>query len=161
MRLFLKPLALSLMMTSTPLLADVMKDYQDVSSQMLNQAEIALQNEKYDEAIMLFHQSIVANPNQYQSYLGLGKSYFNQEKYARALKHFETVLVIDPLVKEALEFKGMSLLKRHAVDQSKEVLERLREVCQGGDCDEADRLSAAIENYQTPNTRKEEPSEPE
>lgn len=161
MRKLILSLSFSLLAFTSPVLADVSKDYQDVSSQKLNQAQIALENEQYDEAIILFHQSIVANPNQYQSYLGLGKSYFNQEKYARALKHFETVLVIDPLIKEALEFKGMSLLKRHAVDQSKEVLARLREVCQGNACDEADRLNSAIENYQTPNEKKQETSEPQ
>lgn len=148
---------ISLAFLANSAMADIDKAYIDASKKLYEQAEIALGNEQYDDAKSLFEQSVVANPKQSESYIGLGKIFYAKEQYALAIRNFDIALTINPLLPEALEEKGKSQLKRHAVDQAKETKERLAEVCGDKSCDNLGRLEAAIADYEKPAAEMKKP----
>jgi tetratricopeptide (TPR) repeat protein len=70
-------------------------------------------NAEFDLAEKAFQKAIEKNPNRFESYLYLGRTYFVQKKYLQAAEQYRKVLVIAPEKREiflqlasALEMAG-------------------------------------------------------
>lgn len=127
--------------------ADISKTYIKVSVNLVSQGQIALGNEKYEDAKNLFEQAVVANPQNILAYIGMGNSQVALGAYARGVWYFETALKLNPVEMDALEGAALANLKAMSKDKATESLKKIKKICGDDPCPAGDRVEKAISEY--------------
>lgn len=127
--------------------------YLEASAKLTSEGETAAAEDRLEDALLLYEQAVVANPKNVSAYVGLGQVHGALGNLGTSLKYFSVALDIEPTNLPALEAQALAFLERDEVDKAEEGLTKIRRICQGDDCDAANRLTRAIGDYLNENVR--------
>jgi len=131
---------------SIPSMADIDGKYQNISRQLVFEANVALKAEKIDDARLLFERALVAYPANTKALLGLGKTHEAKGQVGRGLKYYRQALEIEPNDAGALEIQALAFLKREMLDRADANRAKLARLCPKG-CEALDSVETALEAY--------------
>jgi len=143
----LKKIAITLCLStllSSPLMADVPPYYLSASDRLVEKAHIALQADELFEALVTFEKAIVSNPKNIQAYHGLGQSHMALKNFDLALKYLDTGLLMEPSSLPLLKDRGLTLIALQDESAAKEVLDKMRFICEDKPCGSGDELEHAL-----------------
>lgn len=113
------------------------------SDRLLDRGKLALDRLDFDQAILLFQQSLTADPKNAPAYSYLGQSYQVIGELDLARKYFDLALSIDPDDRLALSESARLDMAERRFDEATARLARLERVC-GDPCPEVERLERSI-----------------
>lgn len=152
---------------SLPAAAETEPKYQNISRQLVAEANIAMNADHATDAQLLFERALTADPANTEALLGLGRSHEAQGQVGRGLKYYRLALEIEPNDQVALEAQAVAFLKREMLDRADANREKLVRLCPSG-CKALDSVESALEAYlaavkpektetpEMPNTKKNE-----
>jgi|GEM_PF-4005291 len=146
----LAPFVLSLALVLGGGTASASRESMAASTLLMGKGIVQLKNKNYVQAIKLFEQTIVANPENAQGYSYLGRSYQEVGNPDRAYKYYDIALSINPEERKALSWSGEVDAVDHEMDLATEKLARLERIC-GSDCAEYQFLQSAINESRVKN----------
>ncbi|MEM8785146.1 MAG: tetratricopeptide repeat protein [Pseudomonadota bacterium] len=114
------------------------------SDRLLTSGKRALAGADYDRAVLLFEQSMTANPKNASAYGYLAKSYQEMGETRLARKYVDLALEVDPDNVTALEQAVRLDLADNSFDAAGLRLERLERVCAGAVCPDMQALQATL-----------------
>ncbi len=79
----------------------------------------------YEKAVYYFNQIIELKPNEKEGYYNRGLAYYNQEKYAEAVRDFEIVLKINPKDENTLVYTSFCKYKSNDIINANLLIESL------------------------------------
>ena len=122
------------------------KQLEKVSEILLSNGIALVKQKKFDDAIPVLHQAVVADPKNAQAFSYLGFSHQQTENIPDAKKYFKIALSIDPDELRALNWGGQTDLSAEDLDAALKKLDRLSRVC-GEGCSEYKELYAAVDDF--------------
>lgn len=99
-------------------------DYQT----LFNQANEAFHRGAREEAIKLYKQLTLEQPNIPQAFFNLGISYKQEERFAEAIDAFKRAINLDPNYTKAFHHLGEALQKQGLIDQAEEMFLKAHEL---------------------------------
>ena len=127
--------------------------FQKVSSQLVAQANAALETKQFVDAQLLYERALVAAPANTKALIGLGRSHEEQGRVGKGLKYYRQALEIEPNDQTALEVQALAFLKRDMKERADSNREKLARLCASG-CAALASVETAIEAYQVTNAEK-------
>ena len=85
---------------------------------------------KYDKSKLSLYQSIIFNPEDVNAYIYLAKIFYYEENETEYEKYLDIALDLDPGNEEALVMQIDLRIKQSDINQSNELIEKLKIVCQ-------------------------------
>jgi len=85
---------------------------------------------KYDKSKLSLYQSIIFNPQDVNAYIYLAKIFNYEENETEYEKYLTIALDLDPTNEEALVMQIDLRIKQSDINQSNELIEKLKLVCQ-------------------------------
>ena len=85
---------------------------------------------KYDKSKLSLYQSIIFNPQDVNAYIYLAKIFNYEENEIEYEKYLNIALDLDPANEEALVMQIDLRIKQSDINQSNELIEKLKLVCQ-------------------------------
>jgi tetratricopeptide (TPR) repeat protein len=85
---------------------------------------------KYDKSKLSLYQSIIFNPQDVNAYIYLAKIFNYEENETEYEKYLNIALDLDPTNEEALVMQIDLRIKQSDINQSNELIEKLKLVCQ-------------------------------
>jgi len=131
---------------SAPSVADTDMKYQNISRQLVAEANVALKSEKVEDARLLFERALVAFPANTNALLGLGRTHEAKGKVGLGLKYYRQALEIEPNDKGALEIQALAFLKREMLDRADANRAKLARLCPKG-CKALENIETALDAY--------------
>ena len=107
-------------------------------------------NEKFDDARLMFERSIVFNPKHSNSYLYLAKIYNQEKNQKKEEKNLETSLLIEPGNEEAIFMLMKIALEKSNYSKVKKLSEDFSKVCKNL-CDENKSILESLANLEPKN----------
>ncbi len=95
-------------------------------------------------AIDAFEAALVLEPGQSDIYVNLAEAARHDGLQGKAIHYYRDALEHDPNNVAAISGEGEALAEKGAIDNAREILARVQDLC-GGECMEATELAAAIE----------------
>lgn len=120
---------------------------QEVSTILVGEGDSALADGDLAGALRLYEQAVVSNPQNIEAYIGLGRLYLSAEILPSSLKYFNIALSLDPTNLATLELQSYAYLSQDSVDDAQSILMKMEQICIGRTCEEATRVSRAIEDH--------------
>ncbi len=108
------------------------------------------ENEKYEDAKLMFERSIVFNPKDSNSYLYLAKIYNQQKDQNKQEKNLDATLLIDPNNEEAILMLMRIGLEKSNYSKIKDLSLTFSQVCKKL-CDENKKILETLENIEPKN----------
>jgi tetratricopeptide (TPR) repeat protein len=118
----------------------------DFSSYELADAQEAIDEADFDEAITMLEEIISFEPEDADALNLLGFSLRSADRNTEAMEKYNEALAIDPDHQGALEYQGELFLKMGDQDSAEANLEKLTELCPDG-CEAHAILQTAIEKF--------------
>ena len=87
-------------------------------------------SKKYDKSKLSLYQSIIFNPQDVNAYIYLAKIFNYEENETEYEKYLNIALDLDPTNEEALVMQIDLRIKQSDINQSNELIEKLKLVCQ-------------------------------
>ena len=107
-------------------------------------------NEKFDDARLMFERSIVFNPKHSNSYLYLAKIYNQEKNQKKEEKNLEASLLIEPSNEEAIFMLMKIALEKSNYSKVKKLSEDFSKVCKNL-CDENKSILESLANLEPKN----------
>ena len=115
-----------------------------VSNELSLEAIMAM-DDKFNQALSLSRQSLVADPSNAYAWAVGGKILMKQEKNKQAFNYFERSLSINPFLKEGLYWGAEVDIFLEDIESAEKKLNILINSCSG--CDELEMLKQSINAY--------------
>lgn len=138
-------LMLTAALFSMPANAQESSPYGKISTILSGEGQSALEAGDYNAALARFEQSMVADPQNIEAYVGLGSLYFEVKSFSLSLKYFDIALSLNPTSMRILELAAYSHLAAESLDEVEEIRKKMETICLAGTCEELDRLNQALE----------------
>lgn len=144
MRKALLPIAITTMITFvTPTVA---QDYEAISASFAEAAQMALEKGDLLTAQAHFERALVANPDNVDAMIGLGKAHEAAGRTGKGLRQYRLALEMEPNYKPALLAQALAFIKVDEVERASANLAILERLCAGG-CREIESVRSAIDNH--------------
>lgn len=101
----------------------------------------------HQAALKLLEAALVADPGNAETMIAIGEAHEAMERRKIALGYYRRALVIEPTSRPALLAESLALIADNTPEKAEENLERLRRLCAGGPCEEADRIARALAEH--------------
>ena len=98
---------------------------------------------KYDKSKLILYQSIIFDPQDVNAYIYLAKIFNYQENETEYEKYLNIALDLDPGNEEALLMQIDLRIKQSDINQSNELIEKLKIVCQKH-CSKLENLKSRV-----------------
>jgi Flp pilus assembly protein TadD len=108
------------------------------------EAEKIVQNGDFKGAIPLLTKTLSLHPSHVSALNLMGFALRRLGQFDKAEKYYEGALLLNPLHIGALNYIGQLFLQTGRPDKAKEMLSRLKSVCEDG-CKELDHLQKAVD----------------
>ena len=98
---------------------------------------------KYDKSKLSLYQSIIFNPEDVNAYIYLAKIFYYEENETEYEKYLDIALDLDPGNEEALVMQIDLKIQQSDINQSNELIEKLKIVCQKH-CSKLENLKSKV-----------------
>ena len=98
---------------------------------------------KYDKSKLSLYQSIIFNPEDVNAYIYLAKIFYYEENETEYEKYLDIALDLDPGNEEALVMQIDLKIQQSDINQSNELIEKLKIVCQKH-CSKLENLESRV-----------------
>jgi len=98
---------------------------------------------KYDKSKLSLYQSIIFNPEDVNAYIYLAKIFYYEENETEYEKYLDIALDLDPGNEEALVMQIDLKIQQSDINQSNELIEKLKIVCQKH-CSKLENLKSRV-----------------
>jgi tetratricopeptide (TPR) repeat protein len=119
-------------------------DDDDLEHPIVKEGKAALQQENWEDAILLFEEALkdLSGSADVQNFLGY--AYRKSGNLNKALEHYGLALEINPDHKGALEYLGEAYITLGDLSNANVQLKRLKRICSPIPCEEVKELELAI-----------------
>ena len=119
-------------------------DDDDLEHPIVKEGKAALQQENWEDAILLFEEALkdLSGSADVQNFLGY--AYRKSGNLNKALEHYGLALEINPDHKGALEYLGEAYITLGDLSNANVQLQRLKRICSPIPCEEVKELELAI-----------------
>ncbi len=100
----------------------------------------------FDGATDAYETSLVLDPRNRASFIGLAQVAEAQKLPGKAIRYYDEALSFDPKDVVALRAQGLAMLEKGAVESARANLAKIKENCKSG-CAAADQLASAIASH--------------